>query len=336
MRDVRSTITQNVLMSLVRHDVGQDALDEARAVLETQLDKYDLSPRCTQLAMVDKSSMSVLTDYLNCKRIEGRSEKTLARYLYELSKMLAYFHKPLSDYTTADIRAYLDYREQHGTYRKRLSKTTLDGMRRIYSGFFAWITAERIIEWNPCLAVKPIKHKKAVRKPFTNIEIQKIREACQTLRDTAMIDWFLATGCRIAEVASARLTDIDWQTKTCVVTGKGDKEREVYFTDVTAMHISEYVSQRAGSSDALFQNSKGEPLTVAGIRSAIKRIGCRAGVARVIPHRFRHTFASILCTKMPLVEVSFLMGHEDVSTTQIYCHIDPTIIKANYNRVMAA
>lgn len=336
MRDVRSTITQNVLMSLYRHDVGQDALDEAQAVLETQLDKYDLSPRCTELAVLDDSAFAVLTDYLNCKRIEGRSEKTLIRYRYELEKMLMYFRKPLTEYTTADIRGYLDYREKNGVYRQRISKTTLDGMRRIYSSFFAWITAERIIEWNPCLAVKPIKHKKTVRKPYTSIEIQKIREACKTSRDTAMIDWFLSTGCRIAEVANARLTDIDWQTKTCVVTGKGNKEREVYFTDVVAMHLTEYISQRTGMCSALFQTSRGNPLTIAGIRAAIKRIGERAGVLKVIPHRFRHTFASILCTKMPLVEVSFLMGHEDVSTTQVYCHIDPATIKANYNSVMVA
>lgn len=336
MRDVRSTITQNVLMSLYRHDVGQDALNEAQAVLETQLDKYELSPRCTELAVLDDSALAVLTDYLNCKRIEGRSEKTLIRYRYELEKMLTYFRKPLADYTTADIRGYLDYRERNGVYRKRISKTTLDGMRRIYSSFFAWITAERIIEWNPCLAVKPIKHKKTVRKPYTSIEIQKIREACKTSRDTAMIDWFISTGCRIAEVANITLTDIDWQTKTCVVTGKGNKEREVYFTDVVAMHLTEYISQRTGMGSALFQNGRGEPLTIAGIRAAIKRIGERAGVLKVIPHRFRHTFASILCTKMPLVEVSFLMGHEDVSTTQVYCHIDPATIKANYNSVMVA
>ena len=335
MRDARSTITQQVLLSLLKNEVSYEAISDAQDVLISQLDKYEVIPRCTEVTVVDDSALKHLKDFIICKRIEGRSDQTLKRYYYELEKFLTYFRKPLSDYTTQDIRDYLEYRKRHAVYRHELSKTTLDGMRRIYSSFFAWVTAERIVDWNPSLAVRPIKHKKAVRQPYSAIEVQRIKEACRTKRDVALIDWLLTTGCRVGELGSVSLGAINWQEKSCVVTGKGDKERIVYFTDVTAMHLSDYITSRTVRSDALFLGRTGRPMKVSSIRAAVRRIGERAGVSKVMPHRFRHTFASYMCTKIPVVEVATLLGHEDISTTQIYCHNDPVSVAANYRRAMA-
>ena len=335
MRDARNIITQNVLLTLLRNNVGQAVIDETQDALERQLDKYEVLPRCTEISVVDDSARKHLKDFIVCKQIEGRSEQTLKRYWYELEKLVEYFRKPLSDYTTQDIRDYLEHRKRNATYRKELSKTTLDGMRRIYSSFFAWLTAERIIDWNPSLAVRPIKHKKAVRQPYTDIEIQRIKEACRNKRDVAMVDWFLTTGCRVGELGSISVSSIDWQNKRCIVTGKGDKERIVYFTDVAAMHLSAYIEDRKHLSDALFLGRSGKPMQIGSIRAAVKRIGERAGIAKVFPHRFRHTFATRMCAKMPVVEVAALMGHEDISTTQIYCHVDPKTVEANYRQAIA-
>ena len=335
MRDARSTITQQVLLSLLKNEVSHEAISDVQDVLISQLDKYEVIPRCTEVAVVDDSALKHLKDFIICKQIEGRSDQTLKRYYYELEKFLTYFRKPLSDYTTQDIRDYLEYRKRHAVYRRELSKTTLDGMRRIYSSFFAWVTAERIVDWNPSLAVRPIKHKKAVRQPYSAIEVQRIKEACRTKRDVALIDWLLTTGCRVGELGSVSIGAINWQEKSCVVTGKGDRERVVYFTDVTAMHLSDYITSRTVRSDALFLGRAGRPMKVSSIRAAVRRIGERAGVSKVMPHRFRHTFASYMCTKIPVVEVATLLGHEDISTTQIYCHNDPVSVAANYRRAMA-
>lgn len=334
MRDGRSVISQNVLLCLLKSGVSQDVIEEAQNVLERMLDKYEVLPRCTEISVVDDSALKHLKDFIICKRIEGRSEQTLKRYWYELEKMVQYFRKPLSDYTTQDIRDYLEHRKRNATYRAELSKTTLDGMRRIYSSFFAWLTAERIIDWNPSLAVRPIKHKKAVRQPYSDIEIQRIKEACRSKRDVAMVDWFLTTGCRVGELETVLVSDINWQEKSCVVTGKGNKERIVYFTDVAAMHLSAYIEDRKHSSDALFIGRSGKPMRIASIRAAVQRIGRRAGVLKVFPHRFRHTFATRMCAKMPVTEVAALMGHDNISTTQIYCHTNPVSIAANYRYAM--
>lgn len=335
MRDGRSVISQNVLLCLLKSGVPQDVITEAQDTLERVLDKYEVLPRCTEVVVVDDSALKHLKDFILCKRIEGRSEQTLKRYWYELEKLVTHFRKPLSDYTTQDLRDYLEYRKRHATYRRELSKTTLDGMRRIYSSFFAWLTAERVIDWNPTLAVRPIKHKRAVRVPYSAIEIQKLKEACQTKRDVAMVDWLLSTGCRVGELPTVSVSAIDWQRKSCIVTGKGDKERVVYFTDVCAMHLSEYIADRKQQSDALFLGRSGKPMQIGSIRAAVQRIGRRAGVAKVFPHRFRHTFATQMCAKMPVMEVASLMGHEDISTTQIYCHVDPVSVAANYRQAMA-
>ena len=335
MRDKRATITQSVMMALVRHNVPQDAINEARALLEVELAKCEVYDRCTDVAVVDLGPLKSLSEFLKTKRIEGKSEGTIKRYQYEVGKLLLYFHKPLKDYTTDDLRVYLDYRKKNGKYKKTLSNRTLDGMRKCYSSFFKWLTAERIIEWNPCLALHQIKYKKTVRQTYSPVEMQKLREACNTIRDTALIDWLASTGCRVGEVETAKLSLIDWQERSIIVTGKGDKERKVYFNSVTAMHLEQYIASRKDHVDALFVGRCGNPLSTGGIQQSVKKIGQRAGVVKTHCHRFRHTLATFLATKMPVIEVATILGHEDISTTQIYCHADPVSVRANYRMAMA-
>ena len=335
MRDKRSSITQTVMMALVRHNVDQEAIDEAKALLEVELAKCEVYERCTDVTVVDMKPIKHLAQFLETKRIEGKSEGTIKRYQYEVGKLLFYFHKPLSDYTTDDLRVYLDYRKRHARYKEKLSNRTLDGMRKCYSSFFKWLTAERIIDWNPCLALHRIKYKKTVRKIYSPVEMQKLREACNTLRDTAMVDWLASTGCRVGEVESAKLSLIDWTERSIVVTGKGDKERKVFFNSVTAMHLQQYIAARKDQTDALFVGRCGSPLSIGGIQQAVKKIGQRAGVLKTHCHRFRHTLATYLATKIPVIEVATILGHEDISTTQIYCHSDPASVMADYHMAMA-
>lgn len=333
MRDQRAVIVDQTLMILVKRGVDQETIDEVKTRLEVELAKCEVYKRCTDLATVDRSPFEYLKEFLDVKRIEGKSEKTIERYKYEASRILFYCRKPLNEITTNDLRVYLDWRKRNGS--KELSNRTIDNTRKAISPFFAWLTAERIIPYNPCLALHQIKYRKTVRTAYSQVEMQKLREACKSSRDTAMIDWLETTGCRVGEVETARLSDIDWNELSCIVAGKGDKERKVYFNTVTAMHLKKYLSERTDMVDALFVNRSGKPLTIGGIQQAIARIGKRAGVVKTHCHRFRHTLATNLSTKMPIIEVAEILGHEDISTTQIYCHADPTAVMADYKKAMA-
>ena len=336
MRDTRSIITEKVMMTLVKHGVSTEIISEAQTQLEIELAKCEVYERCTEIATIDSTPFQYLQQFLNTKKIEGKSEGTINRYKYEIEKLLWYYHKPLNEFTTNDLRVYLEYRKKTGTYKKELSNRTLDGMRKCYSSFFKWLTAEKIIPWNPCLSLHKIRYKKTVRKTYTSVEMQKMREACETDRDTAIVDWFASTGCRVGEVSTTSIGDIDWNDKSVIVTGKGDKERQVYFDDVTAMHLQQYLVNRKDSCTALFVGRNGDPLSVSGIQQAVKKIGERAGVEKAHCHRFRHTLATYLVTKMPITEVASILGHEDISTTQIYITNSRENAKANYKLAMGA
>jgi site-specific recombinase XerD len=335
MMDHRTVITNKILINLVKHHVDQTIIDETRNLLEIELSKCEVYPRCTELATIDLSPFEYLKQFLDVKQIEGKSDGTIERYKYEISQLLFYFHKPLTEYTTNDLRNYLDYRKRNGKMKKVLSNRTLDGMRAIYSAFFAWLTSENIIKSNPCLALHKIKYLKAVKTSFSQIDLQRLRESCKTIRDTAMVDWLISTGCRVSEVANTKLSMIDWNTRSCIVIGKGNKERTVYFDDITAMHLQMYLNTMEDSVDALFIGRNGDPLTKSGIQQAIKKIGNSANVASTHCHRFRHTLATSLSDKMPIVDVAQILGHSNISTTQVYCHANQDTIMSNYRRIMA-
>ena len=333
MQDQRSIITQKICMTLIRNGADQGLIDLVRNQLEVELAKCEVYERCTAVAVVDNTPYQYLQQYLNVKRIEGKSEKTIARYNYEIQRLLVYCAKPLKEISTDDIRLYLDYAKHAG--KKVLSNQTVDNMRKVFGPFFVWLTAEQIIPYNPCLAVHHIKCRKTVRTAYSATDLQKLREACETIRDTAMIDWLASTGCRVEEVAITQLSMIDWNARSCIIVGKGNKERTVYFDSVTAMHMQMYLNTRSDVLDALFISRTGKPLTVGGIQQAVKRIGNRAGLAKVHCHRFRHTLASNLATKMPITEVADILGHDDISTTQVYVHSDPSTVAADYRKAIS-
>lgn len=333
MRDQRSIITQQVLMILVKSNVEQDVIDKVKTKLEVELAKCEVYERCTDLVPIDTTPMQYLEQYLDVKRIEGKSQKTVDRYRYEIGKLLTDLNKPLDEITTSDLRAYLDFRKNNGT-RKPLSNRTVDNMRQVYSPFFAWLTAERIIPYNPSLAVHKIKYLETVRTAYSKADLQKLREACDNIRDLSLIDWLAATGCRVDEVANTRVSMINWRDLSCIVVGKGNKERLVYFDEVTALHLNQYLTKRKDMVDALFVNRSGQPITKSGLQQIVNRIGQRAGVAKTHCHRFRHTLATNLSTRMPVVEVAEILGHDDIRTTQVYCHNDQSSVMSDYRRAI--
>ena len=335
MEDLRGFVVDFVLSSLTGR-VTQDVTDIVHDVLIIALDKVELTERCTDLELIDDSADKTLRRFIATKRIEGSSEKTLQRYQYEIQKLMDFYRKPLERYTTDDLRFYLSWRRQNKN-QKQLSNRTLDGMRRIYCSFFGWATSEKVIPWNPTSALKAVKYKKTVKKPFTPLELQQLREACKDIRELALVDWLYCTGCRVTEVSNTDIDDVDFESLECIVTGKGNKERRVYFTTIAAMHLKQYLATRNDMHAALFVGKRTDRLSKVSIERILKEIGKRAGVADVHPHRFRRTLGSDLYAKgMAILDIAQILGHENVSTTQIYCYVDPKSVKNGYQSTMVA
>ena len=328
--DIREQIIHKVMEALEgRVDTG--VTDTVQDILVIELNNYEVQERCTEIATVDNSAENMLKKFLATKRIEGIAESTLQRYADENRKLIQFLGKPLYEVTAYDIRFYLSYRrEKTGV---KVSNRTLDGMRRCYSSFFGWLSAEGLIGRNPCAAIKQIKYRKKVKKPYSAAEMEKLRMACGNIRDLALLDFLYCTGCRVSEVARLNIDDIDFERMECTVLGKGNKERTVYLSEVAAMHLKDYLFARTDKGEALFSGKGTERLGENGIEVLLKRIGGKAGVSNVHPHRYRRTLATNLLDRgMNIQDVAAILGHADLKTTQVYCYISQKNVKTAYNK----
>lgn len=330
MEDIRTSIIQGVMQAL-SGKADDDTINLVQDVLVVQLNSYEVTERCTEVAVRDGSAQGLLKKFLATKRVEGTADSTLQRYAEINGALLQYLGKPLAEITTYDIRFYLSMRRQIG----HVSNRTLDGMRRCYSSFFGWLAAEGIIPHNPCAALAQIKSRKVVKKPFSAADIERMREACDNIRDLALVDFLYCTGCRVSEISRLDVSDIDFERMECVVLGKGNKERKVYLTEVAAMHLQEYLAGRKDGSEALFVG-KGRRLKKPGIEAIIKKLGRLAGVGNAHPHRYRRTLATNLLDRgMNIQDVAAILGHADLKTTQVYCYISQANVKAAYCKFAA-
>lgn len=328
--DLREQIIQKIMQALDgRTDAG--TADIVQDILTIELNNYEVQERCTDVATVDDSADRMLKKFLATKRIEGIAESTLVRYAEENKKLIRFLAKPLYEVSTYDIRFYLSYRRENSG--KKLGNRTLDGMRRCYSSFFSWLSAEGLIGRNPCAAIKQIKYRKEVKKPYSAAEMEKLRRACANKRDLALLDFLYCTGCRVSEVARLNIDDIDFENMECTVLGKGNKERTVYLSEVAAMNLGEYLASREDGNEALFTGKGTERLGKNGIEVLLKRLGKKAGVINVHPHRYRRTLATNLLDRgMNIQDVAVILGHADLKTTQVYCYISQKNVKNAYSK----
>lgn len=329
--DLRITIIQAV-MDALRDRVNDETANIVQDVLTIQLNSYEVQERCTDVAVQDTGPEKVLKKYIATKRIEGIAESTLKRYADENLKLIQFLRKPLQEVTTYDLRFYLSYRRQQG----KVSNRTLDGIRRCYSSFFSWLAAEGLINRNPCAALAQIKYRKTVKKPFSAVELERIRKACENVRDLALVDFLYSTGCRVSEVARMDISDVDFDQMECRVLGKGNKERIVYLSPVAAMHLQEYIDERNDNEVCLFEGWHGRRITKNGIEALIRRLGMSANVDNAHPHRFRRTLATNLLDRgMNIQDVAQILGHADLKTTQVYCYISQSNVRAAYQKYAA-
>ena len=270
----------------------------------------------------------MLDAFISAKSIEGRSAKTLERYRYILTKALQFMKVDERRTTVHHLRSFLMAERKRG-----VSDSTLEGYRSIFSSYFNWLQRESLIDKNPCVNLGPIRYQKVVRLPYSDVEIERLKEACDDVRDKALICFLLSTGCRISEVVSLNKQDIDLQNLQCTVNGKGNKQRIVYIDNVTRMNLRRYEISRGDASQALFAGKGSDRMTPGGIRKMLKTVGRAAGVDNVHPHRFRRTLATNLINRgMPIQEVAKVLGHDKLDTTMRYVYLDDRNVQVAYRK----
>lgn len=288
------------------------------------LGSYELDQVITQSSSTDY----LLESYLTAIRVEGKSEKTIERYKYIIKRFLSVVGAVSSEVTTNHIRKYLSDEKARG-----ISDVTLKGYREVLSAYFGWLMREELIRKNPIGNISPIKCQKKVKHAYSEMDIERLKMHCLKKKEKAIICFLLATGCRISEVTSLNRTDVNLSTMECIVLGKGNKERHVYLDEVAVMAIQEYLDERDDDNPALFVNRCKKRITNNGVRVLLKKIGQKAGVTKVHPHKFRRTRATNLIKHgMPIQEVAIILGHEKLDTTMKYVDIDQTDVKNSYRK----
>lgn len=299
-----------------------------RNIIEEVLYKYDVHPQETGLVASDiQEKISI---YLASKKLDGLSMKTLKGYKYNLDIFSSYICKPIATITTIDLRMYLSER------CKTLKQTSINTEISILKSFFSWLANEEYIPKNPAAKLKLTKQPKRLRKALSDEEAEILRKSCNTVREKALIEMFISTGCRLSEVVNTNVTDINWENRSIRVIGKGDKERIVYFNTRTKIALKEYLSSRKDNNLSLFVSGKGkhERLGQRSIQREIKKIASRAGIEKSIyPHLLRHTFATErLNSGMPLPVLQHIMGHDSPATTQIYAELSQENIMHEFRK----
>jgi len=287
----------------------------------------------TSLDLYNNKNDYILRMFLASKKVEGCSEKTLNSYALTLSQFLISHNKIVENITTDDIRYYL-VRYQ---YDRKISNLTIDNMRRIFSSFFTWLTDEEYIHRNPTKKIKKIRHEQKVKKPYTEEELELIRDACQNIRDLAIVDIFVSTGMRVGELVLLDRKDIDFINGQCVVFGKGAKERETYLNAKAKIHLQEYLNSRTDNNEGLFVSLKRphNRLSISGIESIIRELGKKANITKAYPHKFRRTAATMAINRgMPIEQVQALLGHRQIDTTLKYAIVNQKNVKNSHEKYL--
>lgn len=278
-------------------------------------------------------NMDLINKFISAKGVEGCTKKTLNYYKETCINLLNILNKPVEAVNTEDIRDYLTYLKQ---YQKN-SKTTLDNNRRIFSSFFGWLEIEDYILKSPIKKISKIKQVKRLKEPFNDEDLFKLQSVCKTNRDKAILNFLLSTGVRIGELVGLDIDDIDFTERECVVFGKGEKERTVYFNTKASLCLQHYINSRDDDNPALFVSSK-KPVNRLGINAietSIRGLGKKAGVPNCHPHRFRRTMATMAIDKgMPIEQVKELLGHSNLDTTMIYAQVKNENVKFSHHKFL--
>lgn len=269
--------------------------------------------------------------FLAAKRVEGCSEKTIRYYDSTLRNALDTINKDVLQITTDDLRLYLDSYQSN----RAAGKTTIDNIRRILSSFFAWLEDEDYIMKSPVRRIHKVKTCKTVKETYSDEALEIMRDHCGNSRDLALIDLLASTGMRVGELVLLNRDDIDFTNRECVVLGKGNKQRKVYFDARAKIHLKNYLQSRTDDNPALFVSLQ-KPynrLQIRGIEIRLHDLGEKLNLCRIHPHKFRRTLATMAIDKgMPIEQVQQLLGHQSVDTTLQYAMVNQANVKQSHKK----
>lgn len=282
----------------------------------------------------DISNEEYLKLFLDAKRIEGCSSRTIEYYRTTVRHLIGYLDGSVRKITTETLREYLvDYQRINNC-----SKVTVDNIRRNISSFFSWLEEENYILKSPMKRIHKIKTKTVMKTTISDENIEIIRDHCEEERDLAIIDLLYSTGIRVGELVNLNITDIDFEERECVVFGKGDKERRVYFDAKTKIHLRKYLESRGDSNPALFVtlNAPYNRLKISGVEIRLRQLGRKLNIDKIHPHKFRRTMATRAIDKgMPIEQVQKILGHSQIDTTMQYAMVNQGNVKNSHRKFIA-
>lgn len=286
-----------------------------------------------EASKVDISNSEFLEIFLDAKKVEGCSDRTTSYYKSTIEHLLATISTPVRKMTTEEIRSYLaDYQKINNC-----SNVTVDNIRRNLSSFFSWLEEEDYILKSPMKRIHKIKTKTVVKNVISDEGIEKLRDNCSCIRDLAIIDLLYSTGIRVGELVNLNIDDIDFDGRECIVYGKGDKERRVYFDAKAKVHLRNYIESRRDDNNALFVtlDAPHDRLKISGVEIRLRQLGRRLELDRIHPHKFRRSMATRAIDKgMPIEQVQKILGHSQIDTTMQYAMVNQNNVKISHQKYM--
>lgn len=321
----------NDIEQAMLNTLNNEQLCQLRKVLEYTFRNVRVAE--SEQSNAKESNSELVTSFISSKSVEGCSENTIAYYRSTINNALTKIDKKISHVTTDDLRNYLNnYQKESGA-----SKVTVDNIRRILSSFFAWLEDENYIVKSPVRRIHKVKTGKTVKETYSDEALEEMRDHAGNSRDLAMIDLLASTGMRVGELVKLNRRDIDFQNRECVVTGKGDKQRKVYFDARTKIHLSRYLSERTDNNEALFVSllAPSERLQISGVEIRLRNLGRQLSIPKVHPHKFRRTLATMAIDKgMPIEQVQHLLGHQSIDTTLQYAMVNQNNVKLSHRKYL--
>lgn len=272
--------------------------------------------------------------FISAKKIEGCSERTLSYYKATIQNMFKEITTSVMQITTEMLRDYLAKYQLNNN----CGKVTIDNIRRNLSSFFSWLEDEDYIIKSPVRRIHKVRTGTTVKETFSDESIEKLRDGCADVRDLAIIDLLYSTGIRVGELVNLDRKDIDFEERQCVVYGKGNKERQVYFDARTKLHLLNYLESRTDNNNALFVtlDNPHERLKISGVEIRLRELGRKLEIERVHPHKFRRSMATKAIDKgMPIEQVQKLLGHQQIDTTMRYAMVSQNNVKISHRKFMA-
>ena len=322
------TITNEMSNNLTNYQ-----LELLKNVLIIQFQNIEITVLTDEIKKKEEQNTNekFINSFLSAKEIEGCSQRTISYYKENIQRLISKLEKPIKGITTEDIRNYLsNYKETNNC-----GSVTIDNIRRVFSSFFAWLEDEDYIIKSPVRRIHKVKTASIIKETFTDENIEKMRDECKNIRNLAIIELLISTGMRVGELVNLNIEDLNFEDRSCVVQGKGNKQREVYFDARAKIHLMQYLNIRKDDNKALFvsKNKPHQRLSISGIELIVRKIGIKTDVNRVHPHKFRRTLATMAIDKgMPIEQVQKLLGHVKIETTMHYAMVNQSNVKISHRK----